>query len=319
MTGVATKRMPISSESTMNGDADRAEPLPDRGPDHVAVHRERERVVGAVGQLRLALQPRPHLDARGTGLEVGIPRREAVDRAPVGLLVEVDVLERAAAEAFGRLGDLELVRSRARRGTARRGSRGRCRARCRTRRARGARACRRRGGRPRPATRCGRRGAPRRRSSTGPGGTGARKIALAVTSVSSGRPSASCIARSAVYIVTPPNTYTTFQLSGMSAWKRPAHVGIGRERGVGAQVAGAFGHRVSLGSRHDRRNRKILLVQRPVEMFTDVVLRGRRGARARTRRRRGGRAGRVLLARSGDARLGARRARATCRRSRSAT
>ena len=38
----------------MNGDADRAEALADGGPDHVAVHRERERVVGAVGELRLA-------------------------------------------------------------------------------------------------------------------------------------------------------------------------------------------------------------------------------------------------------------------------
>ena len=74
---------------------------------------------------------------------------------------------------------------------------------------------------------------------TGPGGTGARKIAFAVTSASSGRPSASCIARSAVYIETPPNTYTTFQSSGMSAWKRPRDVGVGRERGVDAQVARA--------------------------------------------------------------------------------
>ena len=60
---------------------------------------------------------------------------------------------------------------------------------------------------------------------TGPGGTGARKIALAVTSLNSGRPRASRIARSAVYIETPPNTYTTFQLSGMSAWKRRGIVG----------------------------------------------------------------------------------------------
>ncbi len=42
-------------------------------------------------------------------------------------------------------------------------------------------------------------------------------MAFAVTSESSGRPSASCIARSAVYIVTPPNTYTTFQSAGISA------------------------------------------------------------------------------------------------------
>ena len=66
MTGVATKRMPISSDSTMNGCADRAEALADRGADHVAVDRERERVVGAVGELRLAQQARPHLAcARG--------------------------------------------------------------------------------------------------------------------------------------------------------------------------------------------------------------------------------------------------------------
>ena len=36
---------------------------------------------------------------------------EAVDRAPVGLLVEVDVLERPAVEAFGGHRDLELVRT----------------------------------------------------------------------------------------------------------------------------------------------------------------------------------------------------------------
>ncbi|GIU89822.1 MAG: hypothetical protein KatS3mg010_0921 [Acidimicrobiia bacterium] len=42
--------------------------------------------------------------------------------------------------------------------------------------------------------------------STGPGGTGARKMAFAVTSGRSGRPRVSCIARKAVYIVTPPNT-----------------------------------------------------------------------------------------------------------------
>ncbi len=38
----------------------------------------------------------------------------------------------------------------------------------------------------------------------GPGGTGARKIAFAVTSDRSARPSASSIARSAAYMETPP-------------------------------------------------------------------------------------------------------------------
>ena len=236
--------------------ADRAETLADRGADHVAVHRERERVVRAVGELRLALEPRPHLDARGAGLEVGVPRARSRRSGRQSVCSwKLMCSNGPAAEAFGRLGDLELVRARERRGTARRGSRARV-------------SC------AMPNTPCARSASlpstrrsaatcdavrPSRSTSTsiviGPGGTGARKIALAVTSVSSGRPSASCIARNAVYMRDAAEHVHDLPVVGDVGVEAAGDRRVGGERGVGAEVAGAFGHRVSLGSAHAQQSK----------------------------------------------------------------
>ncbi len=76
---------------------DRAEPGADRGADHVAVDRERERVVGAVGQLPARSSSRVQTWQRaGPGRQSPSPNQTPLDRPPVGLVVEVDVAERHA-------------------------------------------------------------------------------------------------------------------------------------------------------------------------------------------------------------------------------
>ena len=76
--------------------------------------------------------------------------------------------------------------------------------------------------------------------STGPGGTGARKIAFAVTSGISGRSSASCIARNAVYMLDAAEDVRDAPAVGDVGVEPSRAVGIGRQRRVGAQVPGGL-------------------------------------------------------------------------------